>query len=256
MKPDADMVRELTELYNKTGKHSNYQILPERLKNLINQDDLQVKSRYERERLEYITKYVDFKDAEVADIGGNTGYFTFEALDLGASYVKYYEGNKNQASFVSRAAVLTGLDDKLDVHAAYVDFETFDNKSDIMFLLNVLHHVGDDFGDPSLSMTEAKKLILRYLNRMAEMTTTIIFQMGFCWKGNINHILFEHGTKAEMIEFIEQGTASHWEMVRIGIAERNGETVEFRDLNDGNIARDDSLGEFLNRPIFVMRAKK
>jgi hypothetical protein len=36
--------------------------------------------------------------------------------------------------------------------------------------------------------------------------------------------------------------------------ELNGE-VAYADLDDTNIQRVDSLGEFLNRPIFIMRSK-
>lgn len=45
-------------------------------------------------------------------------------------------------------------------------------------------------------------------------------------------------------------------MLVVGIAQRSeGGLIEYIELNDENIKRDDSLGEFLNRPIFVLKSK-
>lgn len=255
MKPKQYILKELIELYNKTSKHSNYQILPSQLRRYIQTADFHVRSRYEEERLAYLKEKVSFENAVVIDVGGNTGFFTFEALNLGASLVKYFEGNPDHVEFVRKAAILTGMEDKIEIHNTYIQFDDFREKSEIILLLNVLHHLGDDFGDPSISMLDAKNKIINYLNQLAKYHHLMIFQMGFCWKGNIQYILFDHGTKAEMIDFIKNGTRFAWEILHIGVAEKIGNQILYRDLNEKNIARDDSLGEFLNRPIFILESK-
>ena len=77
---------------------------------------------------------------------------------------------------------------------------------DVVFLMNVLHHIGDDYGDSAITLKEAKENIIFQLNGMAEKTKYMVFQMGFNWKGNRDKGLFENGTKEEMVEFIKEGT--------------------------------------------------
>jgi hypothetical protein len=44
-------------------------------------------------------------------------------------------------------------------------------------------------------------------------------------------------------------------MHALGIAEKRGNAIVFSDLSESNLARNDALGEFLNRPIFILRSK-
>ena len=129
-----------------------------------------------------------------------------------------------------------------------------DRKYDLVLLLNVLHHVGDDYGDKELLMGKAKENIIKQLNSLAKIAGTLVFQMGFNWKGNIQQCLFENGTKEEMISFIKEGTKDYWRILKIGIAELKNGTIEYCDLSKENICRWDHLGEFLNRPIFIMES--
>jgi hypothetical protein len=98
--------KQLIEHYSKTSKHSNYQILPDRLKKIIGSNEIQTKTRYEKERLDYILEHLPVRNTKVPDIGGNTGYFTFEMLEAGASHAYYYEGNPDHAEFVRQGATL------------------------------------------------------------------------------------------------------------------------------------------------------
>ena len=246
----------LIELYQKTSKHSNYQALPTCLKPIIDAAALATHSRHEPERLAYILNSLAIKGKSVMDIGGNTGYFTFEAADAGARKVTYIEGNTAHADFVRTAARHLRKDDVIDVRNAYFDFCDYSaaDACDIVLLLNVLHHLGDDFGsldDPS----RIKEQILRRLNSVSQIATYCVFQMGFNWKGDRNSCLFERGTKQEMIDYIAAGVEPCWEVLRTGIAERVPGGIVYNDLNDSNIARDDSLGEFLNRPLFILKSR-
>lgn len=246
----------LLELYQRTSKHSNYQVLARALEPLLGGQAISVQSRHEHERLAYILSRVDVRGMHWADIGGNTGFFSFELLDRGARQVDYFEGNAAHHGFVQAAARQLGLAERLHAHHRYVAFEPAELPVvDGMLLLNVLHHLGDDFGGVQAGKEAARQRMLQCLAAVARCTGVLVFQLGFNWKGDRHEPLFPKGSKAEMIDFIRQGTAADWDISAIGIAERDGERVVFRDLSAHNTARDDSLGEFLNRPIFIMRSR-
>lgn len=246
----------LIELYQRTSKHSNYQVLPDALSPLLGDTVISVKSRQERERLAYILSRVPVEGLHLADIGGNTGFFSFELLRHGARRVEYFEGNQAHHDFVRAAAEQLGLVDRLRTHHRYVTFDPADLPAvDCLLLLNVLHHLGDDFGDPGAAKDAAKQQMLGCLEAVSRSCRTLVFQLGFNWKGDRHQPLFPGGTKAELIDFVERGTAADWGVQAIGIAERDGGDIVFRDLSERNIARDDTLGEFLNRPIFVLRSR-
>jgi 2-polyprenyl-3-methyl-5-hydroxy-6-metoxy-1,4-benzoquinol methylase len=250
-------VEQLKFLYNQTSKHSNYQILPECLKPLFDHDDIQVKSRYEKERLTYILRHIDPRNKCILDIGGNSGYFSFELMEKGAKHIDYYEGNSTHAEFVKLATSLTKNAGRLNVFNQYYDFtENNLGHSDITLLLNVLHHVGDDYGNINLSINQAKDKMIDYINNLAVNTNMLILQLGFCWQGNIKQLLFEHGTKAEMIDFIKKGAKEKWKVEEVGIAETTSEGIIYAPVNEKNIIRNDAIGEFLNRPLFIMRSRK
>lgn len=250
-------INELKRLYSNASKHSNYQILPKQLEKLISQGDIDVKSRYEAERMKYFKNNVNFNNKTVLDIGGNSGYFTFESLDAGAKSVYYVEGNKEHAEFVNYASDLLGLQSKIKVTNQYYQFINSEEKYDIVLLLNVLHHLGDDYGDKDTSLDNAKLKMIDQLNTMADKCDIMIFQLGFNWHGNPQTCLFTKGLKKELIDFVKKGIEGFWEVEKIGIAEKTKEGgVHFYDLNEENIKRDDTLGEFLNRPIFILNSKQ
>jgi hypothetical protein len=247
----------LLDLYHATSKHSNYQVLPSALRKLLRDQAVVVNSRHEVARWAYIRSRIDMSDMRVADIGGNTGFFSFEALDRGARSVHYYEGNKAHHDFVAAAAGELGLTDRLHASNRYVEFQDEEfGPFDCMLLLNVLHHVGDDYGDRRLGIDNAKQVMLGSLASLARTTDWLVFQLGFNWKGDRNLPLFEHGTKSEMIDFITKGAGDEWEIVATGIAVQSDSGPLFEDLNESNVQRVDALGEFLNRPLFVMRSKR
>lgn len=241
----------MIDLYNKTSKHSGYQILTEEIYDFLDVENMNVLSRYEQERFDYIVKNLSLKDKSVLDIGGNTGFFTFQAIKNGAKHVDYYEGNKDHADFVELAKELYD-GTKISVFNEYFSFET-EKKYDIVFFLNVIHHLGDDFFAEK-SIEKSKERMCKCINNISEFASVLVFQMGFNWKGNINYPLFSNGTKNEMIDFILDTTKGKWEAIAIGIPEKINEIV-YREKNNQNIKRIDSLGEFLNRPIFILKSR-
>jgi hypothetical protein len=247
---------ELLDALNKRSKHSQYQSLPDSLTALLGGGKVAAKGRYEKERMEYILKKIRIAGRSVVDVGGNTGYFTFEAVKAGALSVRYYEGNREHAGFVRLAASELHMSEKIRVSNEYMQFEPGSTeRCGVMLLLNVLHHLGDDFGDGAISMGKAKLSMIEKLNALKESVSIMVFQLGFNWKGKTGQCLFDNGTKKEMIEFIREGTDGSWEITDTGIAVKKGGGIVYEDLSRSNEARDDSLGEFLNRPIFIMKSK-
>lgn len=245
----------LAELYSRNSKHSNYQVLARPLRALLAQDQLAISSRHEEARLAYLLARQPVRGLRLADIGGNTGFFTLECASQGAAEVLYFEGNAAHAEFVNAAAQELRLAQVVKTEARYLDFQQdFAPAIDLCLLLNVLHHIGDDYGDPGLSRERARQSVLETLNRLAGSCRHMAFQLGFNWKGDRTLPLFDSGTKAEMIAFIRDGTAGRWAIDHIGIATGGAAGIAYHDLNDNNIARDDSLGEFLNRPFFLLRS--
>lgn len=244
----------LNELYNIASKHSNYQEIAPRLKKYIDTAEYQIVTRQEKARMTYISSRVNFDEKYVMDIGGNTGYFTFEAVENGARKVDYVEGNKNHADFVELASKVANISDKINVTNKYYTFDDSSAEYDITFLLNVLHHIGDDYGDNKTSIIEAKKTIIRQLNNMSYKTKVLAFQLGYNWKGNRNACLFDAGTKHEMLEYIKKGIIDYWDILDIGVAESIDGEIVYKDLSDKNIERVDSLGEFSNRPLILLKS--
>jgi len=240
----------------KDEKHRGYHILPERLNSKIDSEELKNKYVfYEKERIVYMKSKIDFKNKTVLDIGCNMGYFLFEILDVHAKKVTGYEGKILCGEFLNRAIKLMNEKNRFEFYNTYFNFNKVNEKYDVVLLLNVLHHLGDDYGDKTLSIEKARHHIIEQLNSLSKNTSIMIYQMGFNWQGNIKKCLFEKGTKAEMIDYIKTGTQNYWDIIAIGIAERYNSGIIYKDLTEKNIVRDDSLGEFLNRPIFILKSK-
>jgi len=245
----------LLELYRTGSKHSQYQALPARIRSLLPPGSVSYKSRHERERLEFLCGKVDFDGRKVADIGGNTGYFAFEILDRGAASVDYFEGNLEHHQFVSHAARLLGLDGRLRTYCRYLDFGVPNlGRYDVVLLLNVLHHIGDDYGDQATGIEQVLPTMRSSLRILARHARRLVFQVGFNWKGDSTLPIFENGSRSDVIDLVAS-VSDAWEVEAVGIACRNGDKVVYEDLSPTNVGRDDSLGEFLNRPLFVLRSR-
>ncbi len=247
--------RNLQALLDALGKHTGYQQLPRVLEPILSSQETKVLSRHESARMAFIERYIDFTDKRVLDIGANSGYFSFEALARDCAHVTIYEGWQPHAHFVEKAAEVVGLADRIYVHAQYYDFQVQEGAWDVCFLLNVLHHLGDDFGSHSLTKEKALQGILTALNGMSRRAKVLVLQLGFCWKGNTGLGLFERGTKSELLAFVKEGVSSDWEIEQVGIAARHDNNVVYEKCDKSNLRRDDTLGEFLNRPLIILKSR-
>ncbi|ARP86971.1 hypothetical protein [Bordetella genomosp. 9] len=252
----SDTAHELRHLYARTSKHSGYQLVHPIVAPILGAVEPPSIQRYEDARERYFLNKVSFVGKAVADVGGNTGYFSFMALANGAARVDYVEGNRDHATFVQSAARATGHLPALKVHDRYVNLEreSLPSHVDVLLLLNVLHHIGDDYGGDVFDAVAARSHIGAALRRLQGQCAQIIFQLGFNWQGDRRKPLFDTGTKAEMIDFIRKECGNTWKIQHVGIAERLPEGIVYRDADQRNIVRDDRLGEFLNRPIFILGA--
>lgn len=249
---------DLSGKYSIISKHSNYQIIPSCLLKYVDISQINIKSRYENERLAFILSKIDIHNKSIIDVGGNTGFFSFELIENGAKSVSYIEGNKEHFNFVELGVKKLNWDIFFNLRNEYLDFSNIatSNKYDIGLLLNVLHHVDTKKDTDDFDSVDCKKKILDALINFSYISKIVVFQLGFNWNGDISKPLFNNGTKKEIIEFIEENTKEHFQIHSIGIANVHNKNVIYKDLNNSNIERDDSVGEFLNRPIFILRSLK
>lgn len=252
---NSDIVR-LTHLVAANSKHSNYQLLHPRLAPLIPESSYSPLGKFELQRQAYMEHYQPVTGLSVLDIGANTGYFSFAALAGGARKVVSLEGNKEHAEFISLGARCLGFDNRIKVHPHFFDFapaRSAEERYDLAFCLNVLHHLGEDFGTTTLSLETAKSGMIAALNRLSSHTKVCWMQLGFNWKGNCDFPLFANGTKSEIIEFIEVGTKDYWAIERVAVVDPSSRS--YVDVTSKNLQRFDGMGEFLNRPLFFLHSK-
>lgn len=242
----------MTDALIKRSKHSHYQALhPKVLSKLTVPSDYRPKSLLEAERDDFTAEHLSYDGARVADIGANTGYFSIAALERGAASVDAYEGNPQHAAFLRDSAELLRMTDVLQVHERYVTFEPYDiPEYDISICYNVLHHLGDDFRS-GLTLQQATEAMSQALRTLVTYSRTCLFQMGFNWKGNRALPLTKEGTKSEIIEFVRASLSGLDAELVVGCFVP--ETGTYQIAGHDNLPRFDDLGEFLNRPIFVIR---
>lgn len=247
-----DTTSPLRALYQRDSKHSSYQQVHPMVSPLLgSKEDLPI-GKLEAQRQQFFARQVDYAGARVLDIGANTGYFSFAAVHAGAAEVDCYEGNLPHAEFVRSAAAELDLSDRLRVHPRYFSFAPTGVRHDIGLCLNVLHHLGDDFGDRTLTIEQARQRMLGGLRTMADSVTTLILQIGFNWKGDVRYPLFAGGEKAAMVDFVQQGVAGAWSVAALAVPDPASGVYEA--LSPRNLARNDAIGEFRNRPVFVLRS--
>lgn len=84
------------------------------------------------------------------------------------------------------------------------------------------------------------------LNRLAQHIRHLWRCLGFNWNGDRHRPLFAGGTKIDLIDHVRQGVQSRWRIDDIAVV--NPQTREYEPINDHNLQRFATPGEFLNRP--------
>lgn len=251
----VQVVEALIELVNTNSKHSQYQLIHPSLAAHFPEGCYEPAGKNEQQRQAFMDNQLPLEGRSVLDVGANTGFFSFAAVENGARSVVSQEGNHKHAEFISLGAQCLGIQDKLQALPSYFNFLDAPpnmRKFDVTLCLNVLHHVSDDFGNPELSINAAKSEMINSLNRLSSHTEHCWMQMGFNWKGDRNYPLFTNGTKNELIEFIKNGVEGFWDIDCIAIYDP--EIQNYVKVSPYNLQRFDVLGEFLNRPLFLLRS--
>jgi SAM-dependent methyltransferase len=245
---------QLSALVATRGKHGDYQLLHPWLEGAV-APGYRPAGKHEAARQAFMRARLPLQGLRVLDIGANTGYFSFGALEAGAAHVTAFEGHRAHAAFVAQAARALGLADRLTVHHDLFDFQRpLRARVDVALCLNVLHHLGDDFGPRPEGRDAALAAMARALAALAGTADRCWFQLGFNWKGDRRLPLFEHGTKAELIGFVEQACAGVWALDAVALYDPS--CGAYADRCDALMARRDELGEFLNRPLFLLRRRR
>lgn len=241
----------LSDLLMAYSKHSNYQEIYPTLQERLAFKRVP-KGRFETARWQYMRKHMALKDCTVLDIGANTGYFSMAAVESHAKFVLAIEGNADHAKFIQIATKIMSWSDRFETTNIYFDFEPSGPIFDFTFCLNVLHHLGDDFGIERISIDDARHDIAQKLRNLAWRTRKCWFQIGFNWKGNRSLPLFKNGGKDELIAFVHKACDDAWSVEDISIFDPS--KLSYQIANDELLARFDNIGEFLNRPLFLLRS--
>ena len=207
---------------------------------------------FEAERADFLFDSLNFKGFRVLDIGANIGYFSIAAAEHGAQSVVAYEGEEDGAKLLTLLAKSLNYSDVITSLDSSFNFaETATSYFDAIICLNVLHHIGRYFEDSDISKEDAMALLVKHLNALASQGNYCCFQMGYNWKGDESQPLFAGGSKGEMIEFLTEGIKEVWEVHKIGLLVPD--SMRYEECSEDHLNRFDELGEFGNRPIFILK---
>jgi SAM-dependent methyltransferase len=250
---------ELLQLTRKKHYQKFHPKVMEYLNRMDNYSDVGVfhANTHDLEREDFILNSLNLKGQKILDIGANVGYFSLVSALAGASLVVAYESDSDDSRLIELQAKLLEFNDSVIVKNATYEFsQKISEKFDVVYCLNVLHHVGRYFDTMVNTKEQALEKIISYLNFFAKNSRYCVFQIGYNWKGEEGNPLFRDGTKTEVIDFIEKNTKDFWEILAIGIAESINGSIQYKEPNNDNLKRNDSLGEFLNRPLFILKSIK
>jgi SAM-dependent methyltransferase len=181
----------LHQLYADKSKHSVYQNIPVFVRDAFGYvETINEQWRGDSARWKYMREFMDFSNQSVLDIGANTGFFTLSlAHEYNDSIFTALEGNTNHAEFIRLVTEQFGLKN-IRIRIQYLDFEKLDllGQYDTILLFNVMHHAGADF-DSNLVPSEKELFdyLVRYMSKLKEHSSRIVYQMGYNWGGNKQH---------------------------------------------------------------------
>jgi len=210
----------------------------------------------DKERAEFMFDHKSSAGKNVLDIGANQGYMSIEAALRGARSVDAFESNAVDGAFLAQLSHRFAALQAVSAQTLNYEFEQDNNgRWDHVICLNVLHHVGRYFDGHVRDLSEAKILMAEYLQRLLTPNGAVWLQLGFNWQGNTQQPMFTHGTKQEMTAFVKQMVGLHAKISTIGIY--NPQHQAYDEVAYGDWAhplwqRSDGLGEFANRPLYLI----
>jgi SAM-dependent methyltransferase len=212
----------------------------------------------DKERAAFMFDQYSVRGQRVLDIGANQGYLTVEAALRGAERVDAFESNEVDGVFLMQAAkLLPGLD-RVTAHPINYDFDQANgDRWNCVICLNVLHHIGRYFDTHVNDLSETKNLMRQHLHRLLSKGGCVWLQMGYNWQGNTQKPMFPQGSKREMTDFVTSLIEPHARLAVIGIYNAQAKAYELANHGDWDHPlwqRIDSLGEFGNRPLYLIQS--
>lgn len=212
----------------------------------------------DNERAAFMFDHHGVSGQRVIDIGANQGYLAVEAALRGAEMVDAFESNEVDGEFLSQASKSWPELGAVAAHPINYDFgEANNGRWNYVICLNVLHHIGRYFDNHIESLPEARIVMAQHLQRLLAKGGSIWLQLGFNWQGNTQQPMFAQGTKREMTEFVESVIGPQARISTIGIYNPEKfayEQVAQDDLGHVLWQRFDNLGEFGNRPLYLIQS--
>ncbi|MGE5507511.1 MAG: DUF1698 domain-containing protein [Chitinophagales bacterium] len=257
----------LSHFYDDGSKHSRYQNVPKFVEEELGyRETIDESWRGDSARYAFLTENMELpKNASVADVGANTGFFTLSlAWDRTDCFFTAYEPNTAHCQFMKTILEhfaipnVRVLDEAVGLEQLRVlpGFHT-------VLLLNILHHAGVDFDQSLVRRREQfDGYLAAYLGALARKCTSLVFQLGYNWGGDKSKPLLPVGDVAGMISLVRRAAGESWAITRIGLYERNAGLGRYLpvapDLADQVAAdsreRQPGLSEFYHRPIFLMKS--
>ena len=198
------------------------------------------------------------KKKSFVDIGANQGYFSIEAALRGAQNIDAFESDQMDGEFIDKVSRFFPELNAIKAFPIAFDFQCADDPQyDCVLCLNVLHHVGRYFDVQVNSLTDAKMIMCRYLRKLLAAGSDVWLQIGFNWQGNESLPMFKNGTKMEMTDFVTSLIGNMGIIKTIGIYNPEGEAFEnvsYADSENKLWERIEYLGEFANRPIYLIES--
>jgi hypothetical protein len=272
-----ELKKRLTNFYKDNSKHSNYQNIPEFVKNSIGYSEvINEEWRGDTARYAYIIHELERRNPKsICDIGANTGFFS---LSLAYQYpnikVMAFEGNQNHVEFMKLIKQTYTLDN-IEIVNEYIDYDNIEilGNYDVMLNLNVLHHAGVDFDKDKAGFDSLDEYLVKYLKKLIVKSKNIIYQMGYNWGGDKSKPIVELQNDLGKLKYSHKiFERSGWEIQQISHITKNG-TLRYKNYPDSfidlqnkdyqkpefldyiNALRLGTFSEFYRRPIFVLRSQ-
>lgn len=253
----SEKIKNLISLLAARSKHSEYQEIFPELKKILGIQEMVVNGR-ENSRWNFMLENFNWHGARVIDIGANTGYFSMAAIQAQAKEVLAIEGNVEHAQFIRSAAKMLNFDSRIKVEQRYFEasneefiFCDVNNAFDVVLYLNVVHHFGDDFGSKYMLIDDSLNEMRCQIQNISKYGEYCWFQMGFNWKGDRQKPLFSKGLKSELVNYVKLACNGFWDVKSISVY--NEKSQAYEEISERLMTRFDNLGEFLNRPLFLLK---
>ncbi len=229
---DQEKRKKLIELLKEESKHSGYQMLPPCLVEVMGEAPagLVGDKRQDASRYDWFNCKWDSSVNSIIDIGANLGYFSFRALKDFNVKINAYEPYEPHAEAMSIIRELCGFNpEEVIISNKSVGMKEIDAlpAADLLILLNVLQHAGEDFdSDMVLSIEGWRDYAIGYLKKLRNKTRLMFFQMGYTWKGYEGKLCQDNDIIDFTVKLLDE---AGWHIRHCGIAKDISRPLYYED---------------------------